>query len=117
MAEHRHVAHSRPVPMSPQLQRELSTIMDGFWPDGQERPLDGMAEAIIKWACDRELVLLPHGTTNDTAENVAYLTSTRGDYALLHLPPATSTRPAPAPRERTPTLRELGAEPIDGDRG
>lgn len=97
-AERREVLPARPAPLSSTLDRELYLIIDGYWPDGQAEPLDGLAEAIARWIFDRDLLMVPHGYTIDNAPHFMRAITREGAVRRVD---------APARAQRPPRIHGL----------
>lgn len=100
-------------PLTIEQERVLAVLIDECWPDGGECDVDRLAHAIERWAFDERLVYLPASEDMRRDGLVFVPTNPWGGVTSVYVSsPATSTT-SRRPAERKPSLRELGAQPVD----
>lgn len=108
--------HLRPSPQRElplQLQRKLYQLIESFYDHEENCDVDGLAEAVARFAFDHNLVWVPDDARL-RAEGCFFYPVTPHDVKPVWLvEPSTMPGKVAMLQQRPPSLRELGAQPLD----
>lgn len=102
-----------PHPLTLAQERVLAALIDECWPDDGECDVDRLAHAIERWAFDANLVYVP-SDEKLRRDGLRFVpTSPWGTIAPVYYASVATSPATRPPAPRPPSLRELGADPID----
>lgn len=115
-AERRELAPATARPLTLQQERELAALVDRYFDGPDEQGVD-LGVAVARWLFERgDVVLLP-ANEQMRREGIVFVPVTPwGDVKPVWLAQHAAVSAAGQAVAPAPTLRELGAEPIDGGR-